>query len=60
CSRRVEELKKTRNDVSLHCNEQGNYETLQCDDGLCWCAEEKSGLPTSRIVPEGMMTMLYC
>jgi hypothetical protein len=49
-----------RKDVTLHCNEQGNYEELQCDDGVCWCAEEKTGRPISRILPENMMTMLAC
>jgi len=47
-------------DVTLHCNEQGNYEELQCNNGVCWCAEEKTGTPTSRILPENMMTLLPC
>lgn len=47
-------------DVTLHCNEQGNYEELQCDNGMCWCAEERTGTPISRILPENMMTMLPC
>jgi hypothetical protein len=61
CSRRVKELQERgRKDVTLHCNELGNYEELQCDDGVCWCAEEKTGTPFSRILPENMMTMLPC
>jgi len=61
CSRRVQELQdQGRKDVTLHCNEQGNYEELQCDNGVCWCAEEKTGTPISRILPENMMTMLPC
>ncbi|PSN41091.1 hypothetical protein C0J52_10608 [Blattella germanica] len=62
CSRRVEALKEEQNrkDVTLHCTQEGNYEELQCDDGLCWCSDEKTGLPTSRILPESMMKMLYC
>ncbi|XP_033607915.1 uncharacterized protein LOC111865888 isoform X1 [Cryptotermes secundus] len=61
CSRQVQELQdQGRKDVTLHCNEQGNYEELQCDDGLCWCAEEKTGKPISQILPENMMIMLPC
>ena len=37
-----EEIKiKGRDDVTLHCTELGNYEKLQCDNGLCWCVEER-------------------
>ena len=32
-----------RNDVSLHCQEDGSYETLQCDNGMCWCVEQRRG-----------------
>ena len=32
-----------RKDVSLHCTQEGSYETLQCDKGRCWCVEEKTG-----------------
>ena len=32
-----------RNDVSLHCQEDGSYETLQCDNGKCWCVEQRRG-----------------
>jgi len=61
CSRRVQELQdQGRKDVTLHCTEQGNYEELQCDDGVCWCAEEKTGTAISRILPENMMQMLPC
>lgn len=61
CSRRVQELQdQGRKDVTLHCNEQGNYEELQCDNGVCWCTEEKTGTPFSSILPENMMKMLPC
>ena len=33
---------EAREDVSLHCTELGNYETLQCDLGLCWCVHPRS------------------
>ena len=32
-----------RKDISLHCTEDGSYETLQCDNGKCWCVEQKRG-----------------
>ena len=32
---------EAREDVTLHCTELGNYESLQCDRGLCWCVEQK-------------------
>ena len=32
---------KGRDDVTLHCTELGNYEKLRCDNGLCWCVEER-------------------
>jgi hypothetical protein len=61
CSRRVQELQdRGRKDVTLHCNEEGNFEELQCDDGVCWCAEKRTGKPISQILPENMMIMLPC
>lgn len=60
CSRRRDELKGMRDDVSLHCLENGNYEELQCDNGLCWCVEPKTGKPTQRIYPESVMIYLPC
>ncbi|KAK0157205.1 hypothetical protein PV327_011336, partial [Microctonus hyperodae] len=60
CSRRRDELKGIRDDVSLHCSENGNYEELQCDNGLCWCVESKTGKPTQRIYPESVMNYLPC
>ncbi|XP_012258261.2 uncharacterized protein LOC105687303 [Athalia rosae] len=61
CSRWRETLEKAgRTDISLHCTSEGNYEELQCDSGLCWCVEPKSGKPTQRVYPESMMTYLPC
>ncbi|CAG9835318.1 unnamed protein product [Diabrotica balteata] len=61
CSRRKAELLESGRDyVSLHCNSLGNYEKLQCDSGLCWCAEEKTGDLVSTIVPEKAMNKLPC
>lgn len=38
----------------------GNYEPLQCDSGLCWCAEPKTGQILSTIVTDEMMKFLPC
>ena len=60
CSYRVNKLKKERKDVSLHCTADGNYEELQCDNGLCWCAEPLTGQPTQRVYPESLIFYLPC
>ncbi|XP_056640131.1 uncharacterized protein LOC130447368 isoform X1 [Diorhabda sublineata] len=61
CSRRKAELMADgRSFVAFHCNDLGNFEKLQCDSGVCWCAEEKTGEPTSIIVPEKAMFKLPC
>jgi len=74
CSRKHWELKQSKNfeadgdsviianrpDVSLHCNLNGNYEMLQCDKGLCWCMNEETGKPMSKIVPENLLKLLPC
>jgi len=51
---------KGRDDVTLHCTELGNYEKLQCDNGLCWCVEERSGDVISMVVPENVVVVLPC
>ncbi|XP_046403639.1 uncharacterized protein LOC124169172 [Ischnura elegans] len=62
CSREAALIKETlgRTDVSLHCSLDGNYEQLQCDDHLCWCADFKTGVPIVEVVPDTMMTLLPC
>lgn len=61
CSRRRSELEAAgRRDVTLHCELNGDYEPLQCDDGLCWCAEPKTGQPTVIPVSEEDMKLLPC
>ncbi|XP_063985399.1 uncharacterized protein LOC135166769 [Diachasmimorpha longicaudata] len=60
CSRRRAELRATRPDLSLHCTENGNYDELQCDNGLCWCTNPRTGQPLERIFPESMMKYLTC
>ena len=49
-----------REDVSLHCTDNGNYEVLQCDQGLCWCADQVSGEVMTRVVPQTVVSVLPC
>ncbi|XP_059054076.1 uncharacterized protein LOC131848286 [Achroia grisella] len=61
CSRRRAELEATESrSVTLHCTPNGDYEPLQCDNGICWCAVPKTGQPTVTPVPEKDMTRLPC
>ncbi|XP_041987601.1 uncharacterized protein LOC121739287 isoform X2 [Aricia agestis] len=60
CSRRRHELEATGRSVTLHCTANGDYEPLQCDDGLCWCADPGSGQPTVTPVPQADMKLLPC
>lgn len=57
----MEDLKaKGRIDITLHCSEDGNYDILQCDSGVCWCADEITGEALGEVVPQPMMEMLPC
>ncbi|KAM3966118.1 uncharacterized protein ACR2FA_012417 [Aphomia sociella] len=61
CSRRRAELEATeRRGITLHCTTNGDYEPLQCDNGMCWCAVPKTGQPTVTPVPEKDMAQLPC
>lgn len=64
CSRRRNELETVhqRINVTLHCQANGDYEPLQCDSGLCWCADKKTGMiaEDTIAVPQDLWTMLPC
>ncbi|KAF7997592.1 hypothetical protein HCN44_006163 [Aphidius gifuensis] len=60
CSRKREELKNSRPDLSIHCTENGNYDELQCDNGLCWCVVPETGKLVEKVYPESMMKLLPC
>lgn len=63
CSRRRSQLEEAgRNDVSFHCAANGDYEEMQCDSGICWCAEPGTGrIQAGTIaVPEPLWDMLPC
>lgn len=63
CSRqRYTAERSGRLDVTLHCLPNGNFEALQCDMGICWCADEQSGFiqPDTVAVPDNLWTFLPC
>lgn len=62
CSSRRKKLEMTGKRTTLHCKQNGNYEELQCDDGICWCADPGSGEQKvgTRAVPQQMFTQLPC
>lgn len=63
CSRQRHKAETSgRLDVTLHCLQNGNFEELQCDMGICWCADEKNGhiLKETVAVPETLWTYLPC
>ncbi|XP_055628410.1 uncharacterized protein LOC129769902 [Toxorhynchites rutilus septentrionalis] len=63
CSRRRAKLESEgRTVVTLHCTQNGNFEDLQCDSGVCWCANRYSGNPLvgTTVVQESLWTSLPC
>uniref|UniRef100_A0A1B0DE61 Thyroglobulin type-1 domain-containing protein n=1 Tax=Phlebotomus papatasi TaxID=29031 RepID=A0A1B0DE61_PHLPP len=63
CSRKRHSLEKAgRHDVTLHCQQNGNYEELQCDEGACWCADPATGfiIEDTIAVPHHLWTLLPC
>lgn len=59
CSR---QMHKSNEELTLHCDDLGNYEPLQCTDGVCWCADNQSGelQHGTKLVPESMFNILPC
>ncbi|XP_055377151.1 uncharacterized protein LOC129609244 [Condylostylus longicornis] len=47
---------------TMHCDKMGNFEELQCMDGMCWCADTLTGeiQNNTRAVPETMWKFLPC
>ncbi|XP_058460510.1 uncharacterized protein LOC131436066 [Malaya genurostris] len=63
CSRNRSDLEANgRTDVTLHCTANGNFEELQCDGGVCWCANPATGEPWPKvpIVLPAMWKKLPC
>ena len=55
--------------VSLHCDELGSYEQLQCDNGNCWCVQRDTGgiivvikivITTTKINHSELLSQFYC
>lgn len=59
CSR---QMHQSNGELTLHCDDMGNYEPLQCTGGACWCADNQSGelLQGTKLVPESMFDILPC
>ncbi|VVC96159.1 unnamed protein product [Leptidea sinapis] len=60
CSRARHELEVEGHVVTLHCTPNGDYEPLQCNEGMCWCVEPSSGQPTVIPMPQADMNRLPC
>lgn len=63
CSRYRARLEAAgRQDVTLHCSQNGNFEELQCDRDICWCAEPDTGalVQGTIMVPATMWQALPC
>lgn len=62
CSRKAWELQseQTGDRITIHCQDNGNYEELQCDQERCWCVNSKSGRVTSRVVHQDLKEYLSC
>ncbi|XP_058828729.1 uncharacterized protein LOC131688468 [Topomyia yanbarensis] len=63
CSRVRSNLEANgRTDVTLHCAPNGNFEKLQCDSGVCWCANPATGEPWPKvpIVSQALWKKLPC
>lgn len=62
CSRRKAQLEQAGKQlVTLHCSQNGNFEELQCMEGICWCSDPEGMLQVDTIVlPKNMMEFLPC
>ncbi len=67
CSRLVDNIKKNQekdgyknNDLTYHCSSNGNFEPLQCNRGMCYCANTQTGQPVSFVVNAPMWKTLPC
>lgn len=51
-----------RQDVIQHCSQNGNFEEVQCDRDICWCADPLTGavIDNTIMVPMTMWKVLPC
>lgn len=62
CSRHRSKLEASGRISTLHCQQNGNYEALQCDSGVCFCVETKTGRlqAGTKVLPDNLWTKLPC
>eukprot|EP00095_Tigriopus_kingsejongensis_P010555 maker-scaffold421_size176100-snap-gene-0.25 protein:Tk10555 transcript:maker-scaffold421_size176100-snap-gene-0.25-mRNA-1 annotation:"hypothetical protein DAPPUDRAFT_300097" len=66
CSRKYWELTQTirdtigREDVSLHCELNGDFEGIQCDMDRCWCVNPETGAALTKPLHLNMARALPC
>ncbi|XP_063702893.1 uncharacterized protein LOC134832705 [Culicoides brevitarsis] len=62
CSRHRSKLEASGRISTLHCQQNGNYEELQCDGGACFCVDTKTGqlLAGTKVLPDNLWTKLPC
>lgn len=62
CSRHRFNLEAKGIISTLHCQQNGNYEELQCDAGVCFCVETKTGQlqAGTKVLPDSLWTKLPC
>lgn len=62
CSRHRSTLEAKGRISTLHCQQNGNYEELQCDAGVCFCVDTKNGQlqAGTKILPDTLWTKLPC
>uniref|UniRef100_A0A336MII2 CSON000315 protein n=1 Tax=Culicoides sonorensis TaxID=179676 RepID=A0A336MII2_CULSO len=62
CSRHRSKLEANNHLSTLHCQQNGNYEELQCDSGVCFCVEPKTGQLQlgTKVLPDNLWTKLPC
>uniref|UniRef100_A0A4D5RKZ0 Putative thyroglobulin type i repeat protein n=1 Tax=Ixodes scapularis TaxID=6945 RepID=A0A4D5RKZ0_IXOSC len=65
CSRQMTARKRQRRSdwmagPQIHCDSRGNYEELQCEGELCYCADPMTGKPTGHLVLIQQISLLPC
>ncbi|CAN7938469.1 unnamed protein product [Ixodes hexagonus] len=65
CSREMTaRMRERRSDwmagPQIHCDPRGDYEKLQCEGKLCYCADQITGKPTGHLVLIQQIALLPC
>ena len=51
---------RTRSDITMHCQADGNFDSLQCDVERCWCVDERTGKARTNVVVKPLAGLLPC